>query len=308
MPIHELTKAGTSESSFVELFLQGRSVATIRSYRSDLADFAIFLGTESLHDAALRLLADGPASANVLVLRYLNALRERGLKSATQNRRLASLRSLVSLARTVGLVNWALEVRGPRTQPYRDTRGPGLDGVRRVLKQLGRRRTPKAIRDIALVRLLFDLALRSNEVLTLDVEHLDREHARLHVLRKGRSERELITLPEGTLAAVVRWLDVRGDDPGPLFINVDRAGKGQRLSANGLYRLIRRLGQDIGCRLRPHALRHAAITVALDLTSGDVRNVAKFSSHRSLETVLLYDDARTDAAGEIAKMVAEAVS
>ncbi|MHB0970786.1 MAG: site-specific integrase [Thermoanaerobaculia bacterium] len=114
MPIHELTKAGTSESSFVDLFLEGRSVATIRSYRSDLADFATFLGVESLHDAALRLLGDGPATANVLALRYVNALRERGLKSATQNRRLASLRSLVSLARTVGLVNWALEVRGPR--------------------------------------------------------------------------------------------------------------------------------------------------------------------------------------------------
>ncbi|MHB0970204.1 MAG: tyrosine-type recombinase/integrase [Thermoanaerobaculia bacterium] len=79
-------------------------------------------------------------------------------------------------------------------------------------------------------------------------------------------------------------------------------------TGNGLYRIVRRLGRDIGRRVRPHGLRHASITAALELTSGDVRSVARFSSHRSIQTVLIYDDARQDAAGEIAKLVAEAAS
>jgi integrase/recombinase XerC len=52
---------------------------------------------------------------------------------------------------------------------------------------------------------------------------------------------------------------------------------------------------------RPHGLRHQGITRALDLFSGDVRKVQKFSRHATLETLLIYDDARRDDAGQIAR-------
>jgi integrase/recombinase XerC len=58
--------------------------------------------------------------------------------------------------------------------------------------------------------------------------------------------------------------------------------------------------------VRPHGLRHAAITHALDVAGGDVRRVAKFSRHRDLRTLTIYDDNRTDLAGEVAALVAGA--
>jgi integrase/recombinase XerC len=54
----------------------------------------------------------------------------------------------------------------------------------------------------------------------------------------------------------------------------------------------------------PHQLRHAAITTALDRTGGDVRAVARFSRHRSVDVVAQYDDNRRDLGGEVAAMVA----
>ncbi len=85
-----------------------------------------------------------------------------------------------------------------------------------------------------------------------------------------------------------------------------RQGGSGRLTGTSLYRIVRRLGEDAGVRARPHGLRHAAITEALDLTGGDVRAVQRFSRHRKLETLLRYDDNRTDMAGAIARRVAEA--
>ena len=61
---------------------------------------------------------------------------------------------------------------------------------------------------------------------------------------------------------------------------------------------------DLGLKVWPHGLRHAAITEALDLTGGDVRKVQRFSRHRDLQTLTIYDDARIDMGGEVAKLVA----
>ncbi|MFO0713608.1 MAG: hypothetical protein U0353_27395 [Sandaracinus sp.] len=60
-------------------------------------------------------------------------------------------------------------------------------------------------------------------------------------------------------------------------------------------------------RVTPHGFRHSAITMALEGTSGDVRRVAKLSRHVKLDTVLRYDDARRDDAGELATMIAAAI-
>jgi hypothetical protein len=57
-------------------------------------------------------------------------------------------------------------------------------------------------------------------------------------------------------------------------------------------------------RVRPHGFRHHAITRALDLTSGDLRRVQRFSRHRDPRTVLRYDDNRRDLGGEVASLVA----
>jgi len=228
----------------------------------------------------------------------------RKLQAATVNRRLAAVRSLVKLARTLGMVPWSIEVENLKAQAYRDTRGPGRQGFRRLMEEAGSRTDRKALRDRAVLRLLHDLALRRAEVVALDMEDVDLESGSVTILGKGRTQKERLSLPEPTKAALASWIDARGTAPGPLFLNFDRAGKGERLTGTGLYLVVRDLGRKAGLTVRPHGLRHAGITEALDLTNGNIRAVQRYSRHRDMRILNLYDDNRTDLGGDVARLVA----
>jgi integrase/recombinase XerC len=302
----QLATPGNPSAALVEAFLSGRNPRTLDAYRKDLEDFRAYVGAPTPHAAAAVLFGGSQGEANGLALGYRAHLTGRGLSPNTVNRRLAALRSLVKLARTLGRIPWSLDVDSVKAQPYRDTRGPGRAGFRRLVDTLDTRLDAKAKRDRAAVRLLYDLALRRGEVVALDMEDLDAEAGTVSVLGKGRTQKQRMTLPEPTRAALVGWVEARGTEAGPLFLNFDRAGKGGRLTGTSLYRIVRELGEDAGVQVRPHGLRHAAITEALDLTGGDVRSVRKFSRHAKLDTLMVYDDNRTDLAGEIARRLAAA--
>lgn len=139
------------------------------------------------------------------------------------------------------------------------------------------------------------------------MEHLDLDAGTVAVLGKGDGERELLTLPHETAAALRAWINVRGEEPGPLFVNFDRAGKGQRLTATSVYRMVRQLGERARVRVRPHGLRHGAITAVLDLNGGDVRAAQRFSRHLDVRPLTLYDDNREDLRGRMARLVAAAL-
>lgn len=306
---HALKEAREDPARFLrDAFLSGRSEATRRAYAQDLEHFRQFIGAGDADDAARLLMADGHGMANATALAYRAQMIEAGLSPATVNRRLAALRSMVKLARTLGLVGWSLEVQGVKSEAYRDTRGPGRSGVRAVLDLLEGRRDAKGARDRAIIRLLFDLALRRAEVVALDLKDVETEEDRIWITGKGRREREPRTLSNQARDALEEWIGWRGTDPGPLFLSLSRAGNGGgRLTGDGLYKIVRRLGERAGLTTRPHGLRHAAITEALELY-GDYETVADFSRHRKIETIRIYNDNRRDMAGAIAKDVGDAVA
>ena len=102
----------------------------------------------------------------------------------------------------------------------------------------------------------------------------------------GRNK-EPVTLPEPTKAALKAWLQVRGTEDGPLFVNFDRAGKGERLTGSAVYFIVRELGTKAGLSVRPHGLRHLAITSALDnidsiATGSDVTTLPKTETYAML--------------------------
>ncbi len=291
-------------------FLSGRSECTRRAYSQDLEDFGRFLGVDKVSEAAHLLLSRDHGNANALALAWKASLQERRLQAATINRRLAALRSLVRLARTLGIVPWALEVRNVRAESYRDTRGPGRNGVRLLLDEIERRKDKKALRDRAALRLLYDLGLRRSEVVGLDVDDLDLDTGTVAVLGKGRTQKTSLTLPGPTKEAIQQWLEARGTEPGPLFINLDRARKGCRLTGTSLYRMVRRLGEQVGLKVRPHGLRHTAITEACKLAQAKgmgLEEVLDFSRHRDVKVLMLYRDRERDVQGQLATLVAAGV-
>ena len=68
---------------------------------------------------------------------------------------------------------------------------------------------------------------------------------------------------------------------------------------------MKKLGGEVGIKTTAHGLRHAAITTGLDLSGGDVRAVQRFSRHRNLATLMIYDDNRQDLGGKVARLVAD---
>jgi len=296
--------AVVARQSFVEAFLSGRSAATVAAYRQDLGAFASFAKAESIEAACAWLVSLPHGDANAIALYWRNAMIESGLSPATVNRRLAALRSVVKVARTIGVVSWSLEVEGVKSAKYRDTRGCGREGVVAMLARVEARGDAKGARDAAMLHLLFSCALRRNEVLSLDVVHFDAKRSAVSIKGKGRTEREWVTLPSSAKVAVEAWLSLRGADEGPLFVSLDPATRGHRLSAPALYKIVRVLGAAEGFDARPHGLRHAAITEALEKTNGNVRAVQRFSRHRDVNVLTKYDDNRSDLGGQIAALVA----
>jgi integrase/recombinase XerC len=292
------------EVDVVAAFLSGRNLLTIRAYRADLEDFATFVGVSTVEEAAEMLLGSRQGDANALALAWRTALVDRKLAAATVNRRLAALRSLVKLGRRLGRVPWTLDVDNLQAQAYRDTRGPGRVGFMAMLGRLADRTDAKAVRDRAIFRLLFNLGLRRAEVVSLDLEHVDLAAPSLSILGKGRTARELLTLPAVLVRALADWIAIRGSAPGPLFHGVHRGSTGARLTSCGLYRTVVETGRAAGVKVRPHGLRHAAITEVLTLNNGNFRAAAKFSRHRSINILAVYDDAREDMAGAMAKLLA----
>jgi len=294
-------------SSLLNAFLSAKAPSTCEAYRRDLLHFASWLEVpfERLPDWIAQIT---PGEANAYALDWRSSMVERSLSPATINRRLSAVRSLVSLARATGVVVWSIEIPPLRSIPLRDTRGPETKVVRRMLTLAPGDGGPRGVRNYAIMRLLLDLALRRGEVVSLDVGSLDLDTDSLQVVGKGAREAVRLTLPPQTARALEMWLEMHPSPVphAPLFVQQHRGlDSVERIGPSAIYNLVRKLGRAASGRpARPHGLRHAAITQALERTNGDVRAVRAFSRHRKVETVLLYDDARRDMGGDIARDVA----
>jgi integrase/recombinase XerC len=303
LPIQPASSAGQLAAAqlsidLCEAVLSGRKATTLRAYKGDLRDFAAFLGYQIASKALDAFVSFSGPYANAAALAYRAHLLDRKLSPATISRRLAALRTAVKVARMLGRVAWDLEVESPRSETYRDTSGPGRDGWKAVLAIAKERAvTPRGVRDLAVLRLLHDLALRRGEVVGLDLVDLDLRRSIVQVKGKGKSSKAPISLPKPTAEALRAWVVLRGDSPGSLF----------GISGEWIRQLVRGLGRaaQLDRPLRPHGLRHQGITQALDATGGDVRAVRRFSRHAKLETLVVYDDNRADLAGDVARLVSD---
>ncbi len=307
-PVFEFSAelASTTED-VIGAWLAGRNAATRRGYLSDLGQFALWAKAPSSHAAVDALLRMSPGVANRIVLGYQAHMVEAGLSSSTINRRLSAIRSMVRFGRKIGVITWSLDVEGVKSEAKRDMRGPDLADTRLLFRAAGHSGDGKrAKRDRAIVALLFDLGLRRAELCGLDLADVEPgqlgQAAAVWVVGKGHREKQRMTVPPATAGLLDAWIEARGVLPGPLFQRTDRkdVDPDARMTGEAIRAVTARLSTMAGVkRVRPHGLRHAAVTTALE-RGFRVQDVQKFSRHASLDTVLLYEDQRHDTAGDIA--------
>lgn len=266
------------------------SDATVRAYRSDLADLTAFLGDPELADVDVEHLRQ-----------WLWEATQRGIARTSLARRTASVRGFFgwSVGESLRSDDPSLRLVTPkrgRTLPAvasSPSLAAVLDGARSAADQSG---DPIALRDAALLEVLYGAALRVSEACGLDVTSLDRTAATVRVVGKGGKER---VVPYGSPAqrALEAWL-VRGRPPllaapgeQALFVGA----RGGRLGVRAAYDVVRRvIGPVVGAdAVGPHALRHSAATHLLD-GGADLRAVQELLGHASLGTTQIYTHVSTE--------------
>lgn len=149
-------------------------------------------------------------------------------------------------------------------------------------------RQPLALRDRAIMELLYSSGLRLAELVSLDVTDIDLADATVRVTGKGGKTR---IVPVGRFAreAIREWLACRGEvvkqDELALFVN----GRGNRISGRGVQGRIQHWArhQGVGVPVHPHMLRHSFASHLLE-SSGDLRAVQELLGHADIATTQVY--------------------
>ncbi|MGI8512063.1 MAG: site-specific tyrosine recombinase XerD [Solirubrobacteraceae bacterium] len=265
-------------------FERGLSRNTLEAYRSDLLQYGRFLTARERTATDAR-----PAD----VSDFLAALADgRGgpASPATIHRKAACLRSFYRHLRREEVLD--TDPTAALSSPRRGRRLPQVltrAEVGRLLAQPDGSE-PAALRDRALLELMYACGLRASEVIGLDVGDLDLDDAVVRARGKGSKER-VIPVGRGAVGAVRTYLEhgrselVGARAESHLFVNF----RGGALTRQGLYKIVRRhaAGAGLADRMSPHTLRH---TFATHLLAGgcDLRSVQEMLGHADVATTQLY--------------------
>jgi integrase/recombinase XerD len=267
-------------------FERGLSRNTLEAYRSDLLQLGAFLAGRE---------ADARSAQHADLAAFLDDLAAGGegrppVAAATLQRKAACLRSFYRHLRREALIEHdpTADLRAPRKSqrlPQVLTR----DEVARLLA-VPRGTAPAALRDRALLELMYACGLRASEAVDLEVRDVDLRAGVLRARGKGAKER-IVPVGREALAAVRAYL-ARGR---PAFVGpgeerrlyVNQRGRG--LTRQGLYKIVQRHARAAGLddRMSPHTLRH---TFATHLLAGgcDLRSLQEMLGHADIATTQIY--------------------
>ncbi len=265
---------------------RGLSRNTLEAYRSDLLQYGQFLA-----EARIGALEVSERQLNKFVAALANGANGRPpVAPATVQRKVACLRSFYRHLRREGLLEHdpTANLRAPK----RGQRLPQVLAraeVQRLLAQPAGT-DPAALRDRALLELMYACGLRASEAVTLEVGDLDLEAGVLRTRGKGSKER-LVPIGREAVRAIRQYLSrgrprlAGGRAEHRLFVNQRGAG----LTRQGLYKIVQRHARGAGLadKMSPHTLRH---TFATHLLAGgcDLRSLQEMLGHADISTTQLY--------------------
>ena len=281
-----------SDAELIEEFLDNLGERSRKQVRWCLTKFSTFTDIGAMIEA-------GQGEANRVVMFYRAKLRDQGLGPSTINQRLWSIRAFIRFLRQIGKVNWALDVPNLKAEKYRDMAGPGIERINKMLAM-----AKSSPRDYAILRLLFPLGLRREEIVRLDLNDLDLEGGRIKITGKGRLKPKFFTLDNGVNLALRDWIEVRGNWIGPLFVNADKCHKQGRLTGRSIDRIVKKYG---GTELSPHRLRHSVGTILAEASNGNVYLVQAGLRHKDPKTTQAYIDNLEDLFDQAIKLLSSKI-
>lgn len=280
---------------------RGLATNTLASYRRDLRRYAAHLVAEGVTDPG--------AVSERHVASFLRSLREgdeehRPLSASSAARMVVAVRGLHRFLVREGLVQGdAAGAVRPPTPPRRLPKAIPLAEVEQLLKAAaGDGAAPLALRDRALLEILYGTGARISEAVGLDLDDLDAESATVQLRGKGGKQR-VVPVGSYALAAVDGYLvrarpalAASGRGTPALFLNA----RGGRLSRQGAWAVLQAVAERAGMstHVSPHTLRHSFATHLLD-GGADVRVVQELLGHASVSTTQVYTLVTVDRLREV---------
>ncbi len=256
-------------------------------------------------DAVAAILTSGQASAETLEwagLRYQHTQAVRAALAAryapaTANKMLAALRGVLREAWRLGYVSAddyhrAVDLQAVRASTLLRGRALTPGELRALFAAVAEDARPATrARDAALLAVLYGAGVRRAEAVALDVADYDPETGALTIRRGKGNKARVMYATNGVREALADWLAVRGSEPGPLFVPVDKAGRIvlRRLTPESVFDRLQALARRAGIsRFSPHDMRRTFISDLLD-NGADLAVVQAMAGHANPATTARYD-------------------
>jgi len=305
----EIVQDGEGDTLLSEA-LQSMSPNTRTAYMHDWRRFGSWWGNRGPGEALFDLIAQDAVSARRLVALYRGTLEKRGLAPSTIARALRALNGIIKSLNHIGIVGWTLNAKVPKTETYRDTRGPDEEEWARLLDAVQADKTSKGKRDLVILLLMHDSALRRAEVAGIewpDDCEVGSEPS-VWILGKGKTQKTRQPISQRTKMAIKVWLVKRGLEKGPLTCRVTsrKIDTERPMDGDAIYYVLKCRSKEAGFTktIRPHGLRHASITKAAKNWNGSLVGLQRFARHADPRVTVRYVDDVGDAARQCTEIVA----
>jgi len=277
---------------------KGYSNNTLTAYQNDLRQFLIFLQQMSPDQ---RPRGWGNVTRDHIVS-YILEMKEREYASSTVARKVAAVKSFFKFLTETGQIksNPAAQMETPRAEKHLPATVSTEDVDRLLEAPVGD--APAALRDRAMLEMLYATGLRVSELVALNVSDVNVDAGTVRCIGKGKKER--------ILPIYDRARDVLGDYIGhgrpkllgehnnedALFLN----RRGTRLTRQGLWLIIKHYVQEVGIKenVTPHTLRHSFATHMLS-GGADLRAVQQMLGHANISTTQIYTQVTADRMREV---------
>ena len=283
------TPVARALSSFLDALAQrNASRHTVKAYRTDLAEFATFIGPEELKSID-----------HLLIRAFLSHLYERGLSKPSVARALSSIRSFLKWMGREHMIdsNPALLVAAPKL-PKNLPRVPTIEEMNSVLDADMPETASFPERDRLILELLYGCGIRNSELTGINLEDMHVRQGQLLIRGKGKKERQVL-FGESALIALRDYLPRRAEilalhnrpaDESALLVNL----RGTRITPRSVGRIVKAVAVAGGLprEVHPHTLRHAFGTHMLE-EGADLRAIQELLGHVRLSTTQRYTQLTT---------------
>nr|MDA8187221.1 site-specific tyrosine recombinase XerD [Dehalococcoidales bacterium] len=282
---------------------KGFSPHTVAAYHNDLTQFLDFLvEAESRARAAAVLVSAGnvDSSPNGLewssinkmrIISFIISLKEKQYASTTVARKVAAVKSFFHFLVAEGVI---------KNDPTENLDSPkvgkslphtlAVEEVDELLEQPSRLSTPEALRDKAMLELLYATGMRVSELTSLNLDDINLASGYVRCLGKGSKER-IVPVGFQAVRAVEQYLEqgrpqiARRQSQNALFLN----HRGERLTRQGFWLIVKAYAKQAGIStgITPHTLRHSFATHMLN-SGADLRSVQELLGHANISTTQIY--------------------